>query len=274
MPEGSLRSLSSNYWLRAAVVLVLVMLALFLLVLTLSSIKSYALIGTGVPASNTINVSGEGDVFAIPDTATFTVTVDESAADVQTAQTSATKKANDIITYLKQQGIADTDVQTTDYSVNPKYDYQQSSCPASSGGAVVYCPPGKQVLDGYEVSQTLTVKVRDTQKAGTILAGVGSLGASNVSGLSFTVADQNLIEQQARDKAIADARQKADELAKSLGVHIVRVVGFNENNNYPVYFAKASAGVAMDSAAAAPAPQLPVGQNKITSDVSVTYEIR
>ncbi len=274
MPEGSLvSSLSSNYWLRAVVGAVLVMLALFLLVLTLSSLKSYRLIGTGVPASNTIDVSGEGTVFAIPDTATFSVTVNESAKDVETAQTSATKKGNDIIAYLKDQGIAETDIQTTDYSVNPKYEYQQASCPVSSGGAVVYCPPGKQVLDGYEVSQTLTVKVRDTQKAGTLLSGVGSLGATNVSGLSFTVADQNLLDEQAQTKAIADARQKAEALAKSLGVTIVRVVGFNENNNYPVYYSKASAGMAMDSAAA-PAPQVPVGQNKITSDVSVTYEIK
>ena len=273
MPENSYSSLVADRRFRGFALFVLLMLGIFLLGQALSTFKSYHYIGTGVAATNTINVSGEGDVFAIPDVATFSVTVNETAKDVETAQTTATKKANAIIEYLKGQGIEEKDIQTTDYSVNPHYEYREASCPASSSGTVVYCPPGRQVLSGYEVSQTLTVKVQNKKKAGTLLSRVGSRGAQSVSGLSFTVADQNLLEEQARGKAIADARQKADVLAKSLGVTIVRVVGFNENNNYPVYYAKASAGMAMD-AQAAPAPQIPTGQNKITSNVSVTYEIR
>ena len=103
---------------------------------------------------------------------------------------------------------------------------------------------------------------------------MGSKGASNVSGLSLTVADQDALQVQARDKAIAQAQGKAQELAKSLGVSLVRVVGFNENQNGgPVYYAKASAGMALE-AAPAPAPAIPTGQNKITDDVTLTYEIR
>jgi hypothetical protein len=117
--------------------------------------------------------------------------------------------------------------------------------------------------------------VRDTTKAGAILSGVGTKGASNVSGISFTVADQNLLESQARAKAIEAAKAKADVLARQLGVSIVRVVAFNENGNYPMYAAKAmdmrTGGAMLESA---PAPELPVGQSKISSDVSVTYEIR
>ena len=136
------------------------------------------------------------------------------------------------------------------------------------------CRPGSQTLRGYQVTQTLEVKVRDTNKAGELLSGVGSKGASQVSSLSFTTDNPDAIQAEARTKAIADAKSKADELAKELGVSIVRVVGFNENGNYPIYYAKTmSAGMgAADSAA--PAPELPVGQNKITSNVSVTYEIR
>ena len=254
--------------------IVLIMLALFLLGEAVSVIKGIQYVGSGVQATNTINVSGEGEVFAVPDTAEFSISVDEKAKDVATAQTAATKKNNDIIAYLKGQGIDQKDIQTADYSVNPTYEYQNASCPASSSGAVVYCPPGKQVLAGYEVMQTLSVKVRDTAKAGTILSGVGSLGASNVSGLSFTVADQDLLDAQARDKAISDAKTKAEALAKSLGVSLGRVVSFNENGNYPVY-AKATYSMAADGrGGAAPSPELPVGQNKITSNVSITYEIK
>jgi len=270
MPEASLReSLQSNYWFRNAAIAVLAMLALFLLVSTLSGLKSYRYIGSGVTATNTINVSGEGEVFAVPDTATFSVTVLETAKDVTTAQTTATKKGNDIIAFLKGQGIEEKDIQTTDYNVNPQYEYTQASC-ANSG----YCPPGRQVLVGFQVSQTLTVKVRDTDKAGALLSGVGSKGASSVSGLSFTIADQDALEAEARDKAIAQAQEKAEALAKSLGVTIVRVVGFNESGNYPIYYAKTMAVGMGGEDASAPAPALPVGQNKITSNVNVTYEIR
>ncbi len=243
-------------------------LALFLLVLTIGQLKSYEYIGSGVTATNTISVTGEGEVFAVPDTATFSFTVDQTAKDVASAQASATKTSNDVIAYLKQQGIADTDIQTTDYSINPQYSYQQAACPpiapqvynagsvSGSAGGAIYCPPGKQTITGYEVAQTISVKVHDTSKAGTLLSGIGSRGVSNVSGLTFTVANQDTIDAQARDKAIAQAKTKAETLAKSLGVSIVRVVGFSENGNSPIpYYAKAS-GMALDSAAA-PAPEIP-----------------
>jgi uncharacterized protein YggE len=141
----------------------------------------------------------------------------------------------------------------------------------------VYCPGGKQTLRGYQVSQTLTVKVRDTDKAGDILSGVGSLGASQVSGLSFTIDDQDALEAQARGKAIDDARAKAEALAKQLHVSLVRVVGFSESGNYPMPYAyNARAGMAMDAVTleSKSAPALPVGENKITSSVSISYEIR
>jgi uncharacterized protein YggE len=245
------------------------MLGVFLLILALSSLKEFRFIGSGVTATNTITVSGTGDVFAVPDTATFSFTVMNTAKDVTTAQTSVNTKGNDIIAYLKQASVDEKDIQTTDYSVNPHYEYGTIACP---GG---YCPPGKSTLTGYDVSESVTVKVKDTKKAGTLLSGIGSKGATNISGLSFTVADETALEAQARTKAIDDARTKATELAKELGVSIVRVVGYNEGGGGPIYYAKA---MAMDSgmggAPSAPAPEIATGQNKITSNVSVTYEIR
>ncbi len=251
----------------------LVALTIFLAVGALSTLKGIRYIGSGVTATNTITVSGEGEVFAVPDTATFSVSVMETAKTVAVAQTAATKKSNDIIAYLKAEGIDEKDVQTTDYSVQPQYEWVRVPCTADG-----FCADGKQNLTGFMVSQTLTVKVRDTQKAGDLLSGVGSKGASSVSGLSFTIDDQDRLEAEARDEAIAAAEEKADVLAKSLGVKIVRVVGFSENGNYPVYYGKEMAvaqSLSMDGGrGAAPAPDLPVGQNKIISNVSVTYEIR
>ncbi len=272
MPERSFaESIRSNYWFRVTALAVLVLLALFLFVTTISAIKSMRYIGSGVTATNTITVSGEGEVSAVPDMATFSVTVQENAKIVKTAQDAATTKTNDIVAYIKSQGIADKDIQTADYSVYPQYDYVQAACSTSG-----YCPGGKQVLSGYQVSQTITVKVRDTAKAGDLLSGVGSRGASQVSGLSFTIDDQDKLESDARDEAIANAKKKADQLAKSLGVHVVRVVGFSESGSYPMPYAYGRGGVAMDMAAQekSVAPSIPTGENKITSNVTITYEIR
>ena len=244
------------------------MLGIFLLVLTASTLKQYRFIGSGVTATNTITVSGKGEVFAVPDTATFNYSVMATAKDVTTAQTEVNTKSNAILVYLKSQGVDEKDIQTSDYSVNPHYEYGTAVC---SGG---YCPPGKQTLTGYDVNETVTVKVKDTNKAGTLLSGIGSKGATNLSGLSFTIDDQTKLEAEARTKAINNARAKAEELAKELGVSLVRVVGFSENGGgYPIYYAKAMSADSLGRGTA-PAPEIATGQNRITSNVDVTYEIR
>lgn len=94
-----------------------------------------------------------------------------------------------------------------------------------------------------------------------------------MSGLSFTVSDQNALQEQAQQKAIAEAQGKAQALAKSLGVQLVGIVGFSENNNqggiYPMAYAASSNG-----AVAAPAPSIQAGQSTIKDDVTITYEIQ
>ena len=272
MEEQSVQQIiKATHWPRTMAATALGFLALFLLVGTISGLKSMQFIGSGVSATNTITVNGEGEVFAVPDTATFSVTVQNTAKDVTTAQDASTKQGNDIIAYLKSESVAEKDIQTTDYSVNPQYEWIQSACPQGS-----YCPGGKQVLTGYQVSQTLSVKVRDTKKAGALLSGVGSRGASQVSGLSFVIDKEDSLKDEARDKAITQAKGKAEVLAKSLGVSLVRVVGFSEGGGGgPIYYAKAAMGLGMGGdSMSSPAPEIAVGQNKIVSNVSVTYEIR
>lgn len=252
----------------------LAMLALFLLIQSVKALKEFRYVGSGVSASNTISVSGMGEVFAVPDRATFTVTVREEAKEVADAQEAATEKSNAIIDYLKGEGVEEKDIKTVSYNVNPKYEYSQGVCTQYS------CPPSKQTLVGFEVYQSLEVKVQDPKKAGDLLSGVGGKGASEVSGLSFTIEDEDQLKTEAREMAIAEAREKADELANQLEVNVVRVVGFYEDSGgyYPYY---GKGGVATDMAMsersvaqAAPAPELPAGENKIVSNVQITYEIR
>ena len=275
--------------LRLAIVVSVCLLGLFLLVASVQGFMQLRYIGSGVQATNTINVSGHGEILAVPDIATFTFAVVSDKTTVADAQTDATAKANAVTAYLTGAGVDKNDIQTSDYSIYPQYEYQNALCPQAavaptvvngtsgssvSSGAVVYCPPGKQVLKGYEVRQTTTVKVRDTSKAGDLLAGVGTKGATEVSNLNFTFDNPDSVQAQARDKAIADAKQKAQVLAKALGVSLVRVVSYNESGSGPIYYAKDAVGMGASGTVSAPAPEISVGQNKITSDVSVTYEIR
>lgn len=239
--------------------------------LGVQTLKGFNDLSGGPQQKNTITVEGYGEAFAAPDIATFTFSVVSLKSTVEAAQTDATAKQNAATKYLKDAGVEDKDIQTSNYSVYPQYDYVQEAC---SGG---YCPGGKQVLRGYEVRQSTTVKVRDLTKAGDLLTGVGEKGATELSGLNFTFDDPNQNKDKAREKAIADAKQKAEELSKQLGVRIVRVISFYENSGgYPVYARDAVYGMggAEVQSAKAPAPAISTGENTVVSNVSVTYEIR
>lgn len=266
--------------LRKALLVAVAVLAVFLAIEVVGQVMSWRYLGSGIQAANTISVSGHGEYLAVPDIATFSYSVVSDKPTVAAAQSDATAKANAITAYVKEQGIDEKDIQTTDYSIAPQYEYQNAVCPSVApttpgvASAPVYCPPGKQVLKGYEVRQTTTIKVRDTQKAGDLLTGVGSKGATEVSGLSFTFDDPSAPQAQARDKAIADAKQKAQVLAKELGVSLVRVTSFSENSStprpYPVAYGMASGAADVKAVA----PTISTGQNKVEDDVTVTYEIR
>ncbi len=257
--------------LSKAVLWTVVLLAVFLGVQVLSSLKELSYIGKGVYPSNVIAVNGTGEVYAKPDIASFSFSVVEEGKTVKDAQDKATKKMNSILDAIKSMGIDDKDVKNTSYYSNPKYEYNQVAC------SNLYCPPGKQVLVGYEVSQSISVKVRNTEKAGEALTKVGELGASNISGLDFIVDDIEKVKAEAREKAVADAKAKAKVLAKTLGVNLDTVVNFYENGDYqpPVMYAMDSKmGGARVENQAVSVPSIPTGENKIVSNVTITYEVK
>lgn len=253
----------------------LAVLALIALTLAVNVVGMMMRFKTIAPA-HTITISGEGEALAVPDIALFTFSVVSLKATVAEAQNDNATKINAVTAYLKEAKIDAKDIQTSDYSVNPQYEYQTAVCPQvsySPTGGTSYCPGGKQVLKGYEVRQTTTVKIRDTAKAGDMLSGVGAKGATEVSGLTFTVDELDAVKEEARAKAVADARAKAEKLARSLGVSLGSVVSFDESGSG--MYARPMAYDAVSSMAGkAVAPEISVGQSKITSNVSVTFEIR
>ena len=264
--------------MRKALLVTIIFLGLFLAVQVVMGVRSIKYIGTGIAPANTITVSGHGEMFAVPNIATFSFSVVSNKTSVADAQSDATTKANAITKYLKDAGVDEKDIQTSGYSINPQYEYQNAVCGGPIGSNVpsaMYCPPGRQVLKGYEVRQTTTVKARDTKKAGDLLAGVGGKGATEVGELNFTFDKPDIVQSGARDKAIADAKQKAEELAEALDVSLVRVVSFSENGSgYPSPMRAYGLGGAQTMDSKIAAPEISAGQNKVSNDVSITYEIR
>jgi uncharacterized protein len=271
-------------------------LGIYLIALAVWQFKSIAYVGEGIAPADTITISGTGDAYAVPDVATFSFSVTETAKAVSDAQSAATAKIAAALKAVRGAGVADADIQTVAYSIAPQYEYEDSVCPptpavpvmapsdaqakiaaasiGSADGEGSYCAPGKSVLTGYSVSETILVKVRDLDKAGDIFASIGSVGVQNVDGLDFSVDDPSAVQAKARAAAIADARSKADALAQELGVHIVRVASFSEDNGSYAQPMVYSMAVASPIGTKSAAPEVPTGQQKVTDTVSITYEIR
>lgn len=217
----------------------------------------------------TITVEGMGEAVAIPDIATFSFSVEAEGDTADAAQTDSAEKMNSILSYLGEAGIAETDIKTTNYNLYPKYRYEERICTGLG-----YCPPGEQIQDGFTASQMVEVKVRETEEAGKLIAGVGQRGATNISGLQFIVDDLEAVKIQAREQAITDARAKAEVLADNLGVRITGLAGYNEDSSdydYPESRYMTMEAQAMDEMVA---PKLPTGEQETKVTVSITYEVK
>lgn len=254
--------------------LFLAILSIFFLVKIYGSLKENSFIGQDIYPQTTINVTGEGEMSAVPDIATFTFSITKENLVVKTAQEEVEKVMASVLNSLKEAGVEEKDIKTTNYNIYPRYEWKNvgTTCYGIS------CPtPGQtRELVGYEVSQNISVKLRDINKAGEILSNIGGLGVTNVSGLSFEVDDKDELKREAREKAIQEAQDKAQKLAKDLDVKLVRIVSYssNEGDESPVYYAEDMAyGLGRGEVVSSPA-SIPVGEDEIKVVVYLTYEIK
>ncbi len=221
----------------------------------------------------TIDVTGTGEQFANPDVAEFTFSIDAKGKTVAEVQQIIAKTGSAAITFLKNSGIAEKDIKTENYSFNPEYEYRQDSQRPCLQNL---CPPvgGHQVLVGYSANETVRVKVRQTDKAAVLVDGLGKQGVTSLSGISFTIDNPDDLKAKARALAIQDAQNKANVLAANLHMHIVRMISYSENSGgyQPMYYGKTIDSVGPTEISTP--PSLPQGENKITSNVTITYAIR
>ena len=252
----------------------------------LSFVNSY---GQSIQPSSfrSFSVSGDGKAVAIPDVAEFQFqVVTQGGTDLASLQTKNTDATNKAIAFVKSEGVADKDIKTEYYNVDPRY--QTYSCgnvivpqvysgatSATGATAVQPCPPASIV--GYTVTQSVDVKMRDFTKVGDIMGGVVTNGANQVGQLSFTLDDPSSVQNQAEADAIAKAKAQAQVVAQAGGFTIGRLLNVQTggSNPYPVYAPAAeSVGMSLSSAKALPTPAIQAGSQEVDMTVTLQYEIQ
>lgn len=206
-----------------------------------------------------IIVSGEGQSTVAPDLALLTLSVMREANTARAALDANNDAMAAVIAAMKSAGIKDRDLQTAGIQINPRYNYTNK-------------PDGSQEAElvAYQVTNTLSVRIRDIDKTGEILDKAVSLGVNQGGGISFSNEDSKAAVTEARRKAVADAMAKAKTLAEAAGVSIGRVLEITDQNVAPAPMpinAKA-----FDAAGAAVPVQ--AGENAYAVQVTVTFELK
>lgn len=244
---------------------VLALLILFLATKTITEIISWS--QNELYPTKTITISAEGESLAVADIASFTFSVSEEGTTSGEAQKKSTDKINKAIEYLKSNQIDEKDIKTENYSIYPKYS---NVVPCYTFN----CPPVEQKIIGYIVSQSVRVKIRNTEDPGKYLSELTNFEINNISGITFTIDDEDALYDQARKDAINKTKIKAEILAKELDVRLGDVISFNEENPRLYSNGYGAGGAEMMTFAKSDSPDIPRGENTYTTRVYVTYELK
>lgn len=198
-----------------------------------------------------ITVTGEATVGVAPDSAIIRIGVSSQARTAREASEANSKQMTGVLGTIKEVGIADRDVQTSRLSVQPQYDPNKA---------------GPARLTGFQVTNQVTIRVREIDKLPSIIDRAIAAGANEMSGIEFVVSEQSKLLDQARDDAIGDARRKAELYAKAAGVKLGSVVAIAEEGANPP---PRPVMQAMRSAAVPVAP----GEQMLRAGVNVTFEL-
>ena len=207
----------------------------------------------------TIVVTGIGDVKAKPDMAVINSGVLTEAPTARDALAKNNSAMSSVIDALKKAGIAEQDIQTSNFSVSPQYPpYQPNQTQAPR-------------ISGYQVSNQVSVRVKNLAKLGAILDGLVQVGANQINGISFDIDQPKQLQNDARKLAVADARAKAELYAAAAHVSLGRVLQISEAN---IAVGPQPMAYAMDKVSAQREVPIAAGQQTLTANVSIVYEIQ
>lgn len=209
-----------------------------------------------------ITVTGEGKTSVTPDIAELSFGMDTGQQRTAAAAMSKlTDSMNTIYDALQKAGIDKKDITTENFNLNPVYNYQT----------------GTQVVQGYQATQSLRVKVRDLTKTSDVVTAATAAGANQAGNVNFTVDNPEATRAAARKIAIDQAKQKAQVLAQQLGVTLGAVKGFSEDGNGvipPVPMLMRSDSMGVSGAADVKTLPVPAGDQDVVVDVTITYELQ
>ncbi len=218
----------------------------------------FALAANEAPRPHTISVSGQGEVKAAPDEARLSAGVVTQATTAADALAANSRAMNRVFATLKQLGIPDKAMQTSDFSVSPQYQTYRN-------GNVVTAPK----IIGYQVTNTVSVKIDNLAKLGPAIDVLVGSGANSLGSVSFDIRDPKPLETQAREAAVHDAMEKAATYAKVAGLRLGSILSIDEASEQPRPIYRA-----MAMAAPMAAPPIAAGEESVSATVSVTFEIQ
>ena len=211
------------------------------------------------------SITGHGEVKVAPDVAYLTLgtqTRAKTAAEALAANTKAMRAVFDLL--QSKFGVAEKDMATSNFAITPVYEHY----PEQPGKPT---PPPRLV--GYEVSNTLTVRVRDLEKLGAIIDAVVHAGANRIQGIGFGFADRRKLLDEARRRAVEDAKARAKLYAEAVGFTLGPVVEVREGGMRPLPVRRMKFARAMAMEAAAPVP-VARGEQSVAVDVTITWLAR
>ena len=208
-----------------------------------------------IQPETTITLNGRGSVEHAPDIAMITLGVSVEAETASSAMSQQTTKMNGVFAAVKAAGVADRDMQTSNLSLNPVYEYPNNQRPR---------------LTGYNASNQINIKVRDLKNLGKTLDAVVKGGGNTISGVSFSMDKPESYQDEARVEAIKDAAKKAELYASAVGYKVKRIVTVSENEYYPQPVPMMARMQLQDAAELTP---VAAGEVSLTQTVSVTFEL-
>ncbi|PIT98061.1 MAG: hypothetical protein COT71_02735 [Candidatus Andersenbacteria bacterium CG10_big_fil_rev_8_21_14_0_10_54_11] len=210
-------------------------------------------------AERQITVTGRGEVTAKPDIARLTLGVQtEPQPTAEQALNVLAERFGAIAAALQAAGVAEDDIATSNLSTQPLYDYRD----------------GAQQLRGYAANETVRVTVRDLSQAGAIAARTTEAGANTLGGILFEIEEPQRLQLEAQQKAVADAREQADQLAATLGVRLGKLTRFSSSADSGMPIPFATRGEMLQASDSVDAPPVPAGTQDVVMTVTISYEIK
>ena len=233
------------------------------LALTTTAAASTAMAQTAPAAADTMfkattfNLSATGETRVAPNMASISLGVMTEGKNAAEALAANATRMTAVMATLKKAAIAEKDIQTSNLSVNPQYRYVENQAP---------------LLIGYQVSNQVTVVVRDLKKLGAAVDATVNAGANQVNGISFGLSDPSAAENAAREAAVRALSAKADLYAQATGYRVLRLVTLSEGGGYSPQPPMPMAAMAMRSEAKDSSP-VSGGELNIRIDISAIYEL-